>query len=54
MKFRCDYFEEFNKSDCGPIYLADKSSLKPVGKGTIRFKLLNLPDFVLHDVLFIP
>ena len=23
-------------------------------KGTILFKLPNLPDFVLHDVLFIP
>ena len=54
MTFRRDYFEEFNKSDCGLIYLATKSSLKPIGNGTIRFKLPNLPYFVLHDVLYIP
>ena len=54
MTFWHDYFEEFQKVDYGPIYLVDKSILKPIGKGTIWFKCPNLSDFVLHDVLFIP
>jgi hypothetical protein len=36
------------------VYFADRSSLKPSGMGTIRLKFLGLPDFLLHNVLYLP
>jgi hypothetical protein len=36
------------------VYFADKSNLKPSGMGTIRLKLLGFPDFLLHNVLYLP
>eukprot|EP00253_Pinus_taeda_P016850 PITA_16850 len=36
------------------LYFADQSKIKPSGLGTIRLKLLGLPDFLLHHVLYLP
>ena len=30
------------------------SSLKPMGIGTIRIKSPGFPDFILHDVVYLP
>jgi hypothetical protein len=54
MTFRRDFFEEFTDNVDGAVYFADKSKLKPSGLGTIRLKLPGLPDFLLHDVLYLP
>lgn len=52
MNFIRDFFEEFTDNVDGSIYFAYKSKLKPSGLGTIGFKLLGLPDFLLYDVLY--
>jgi hypothetical protein len=54
MTFQRDFFEDFNDNVDGIVYFADKSSLKPSGMGTIRLKLPGLPDFLLHNVLYLP
>jgi hypothetical protein len=43
MTFQRDFFEDFN----------DKSSNKPLRFGTIGLKLPGLPDFLLHNVLYL-
>jgi hypothetical protein len=53
MTFVRDFFEELNDNVKGALYLVDKSSLKPMGIGTIRFKLPRFLDFFLHDVLYL-
>ena len=47
-------FEEFTNKVDGAVYFADKSKLKPLGLGTIRLKLVGLPDHILHEVLYLP
>lgn len=54
VNFRRDFFEEFADNVYGVVYFADKSKLKPSGLGTIRLKLSGLPDFLLHNVLYLP
>jgi hypothetical protein len=54
MTFQRDFFADFNDNVDGIVYFADKSSLKPSKIGTVRFKLLGFPDFLLHDVLYLP
>eukprot|EP00253_Pinus_taeda_P014404 PITA_14404 len=54
MTFRRDFFEEFTDNVDGIVHFADKSKLKPSGLGTVRLKLLGLPDFLLHDLLYLP
>jgi hypothetical protein len=54
MTFRRELFEDFNENVYGIVYFADKSSLKPSGMGTIRLKLPVFPDFLLHNVLYLP
>jgi hypothetical protein len=53
MTFQRDFFEDFNDNVDGIVYFADKSSLKPLGMGTIRLKLPGLPNFLLHNVLYL-
>jgi len=53
MTFSKDFFEEFSDNVDGAIYFVDKSKLKPSGLGTIRLKVLGLPYFFLHDVLYL-
>jgi hypothetical protein len=53
MTFQRDFFEECYDNVDGVVYFADKSSLKPSGMGTIRLKLPELPDFLLHNVLYL-
>eukprot|EP00253_Pinus_taeda_P014343 PITA_14343 len=54
MTFTRDFFEEFTDNVDGAIYFAHISKLKPSGLDTMRLKLLGLPDFLLHDVLYLP
>ena len=54
MTFRKDYFEEFNDNENGIVYVADKSSLKPRGIGSIKLKVSGFPDFVLNNGLYLP
>jgi len=54
MTFRRDFFEEITDNLDGVVYFADKSKLKPSGIGTIKLKLLGLPNFLLHHVLYLP
>ena len=54
MTFKRDFFEEFTDNVDRAVYFADKSKLKPSGLGTIRLKMPGLPDFLLHDVLYLP
>jgi hypothetical protein len=54
MTFRRDFFEDFNDNIDGIVYFANKSSLKPSRIGTIGLKLPGLPNFLLHDVLYLP
>ena len=54
MTFRRGFFETFSDDIDGVIYFADKSQIKPFGIGCIRLKTLNLTNYVLHDVLYIP
>eukprot|EP00253_Pinus_taeda_P003798 PITA_03798 len=53
LTFRRDFFEEFTDNVDGAVYFADKSKLKPLGLRTIKLKLLGLPNFLLHDVLYL-
>lgn len=53
MNFRRYLFEEFTDNTDGAIYFADKSKFKPPRLGIIRLKLPGLPDFLLHDVLYL-
>ena len=54
MNFMRFIFEEFTDNVDGVVYFVDKSKLKPSRLGTIRLKLLGLPEFLLHDVLYLP
>jgi hypothetical protein len=54
MAFRRDFFEDFNDIVDDVVYCVDKLCLKPSGMGTIRLKLLGLPTFLLHNVLYLP
>jgi hypothetical protein len=54
MTFQRDFFEDFNDSVDGVVYFAYKSSLKPQGIGIVMLKLHGLPNFLLHDVLYLP
>jgi len=54
MTFRRVFFEEFTDNVDGSVYFADELKLKPSGLGTIRLQLHGLPDFLLHDVLYLP
>ena len=54
MTFRKDCFEEPNDIKNDIVYLAETSSLKPRGIGSIRLKLSGFLDFVLKNVLYIP
>ena len=54
MTFRRDFFEEFTNNFDAVVYFVDKSKLKPSGLGIIGLKLPGLPDFLLHDVLYLP
>ena len=53
MTFRRDFFEEFSDNVDGAVYFVDKSKLKPSELGTIKIKLAGLPDFLLHDVIYL-
>jgi len=46
-------FEYFNDNVDGIVYFIDKSNLKPSGIDTFKLKLPKIPDFLLHDVLYI-
>ena len=54
MTFKGDFFETFSDDIDGVIYFADKSQIKPYSIGFICLKILNLADYVLQDVLYIP
>jgi hypothetical protein len=54
MTFQRDFFEDFNDNVDSIVYFVDKSSLKPLGIGTVMLKLLRFPTFLLHDVLYLP
>jgi hypothetical protein len=54
MTFQRDLFEGFNDNVDGMVYFENKSSLKPLGMGTIKLKFLGLPYFLLHNVLYLP
>jgi hypothetical protein len=54
MTFQRDFFEELNENVDGAVSFVDGSSLKPMGIGTIRLKLLGFLDFLLHNVLYLP
>jgi hypothetical protein len=54
MTFRKDFFEDFNDNIDDIVYFADKSSLKPSGIGIVGLKLPRFPDFLLHNVLYLP
>jgi hypothetical protein len=54
MTFRRDFFEDFDDNVDGIVYFADKSNLKTSEMGTIRLKLPELPNFLLHNVLYLP
>jgi len=54
MTFHKYFFEELNDNVDGAVNFVDGSSLKPMGIGTIRLKLLGFPEFLLHDVLYLP
>lgn len=54
MKFTQDFFETFNDDIDDVIYFVDKSQIKPSSIGSSHLKILNLEDYVLHDVLYIP
>jgi hypothetical protein len=45
MNFWRDFFEELNDNVEGAVNFVDGSSLKPMGIGTIRLKLLGFPRF---------
>jgi hypothetical protein len=53
MTFQRDLFEYFNDNVDGIVYFVDKSSLKPLGIGIIRLKLLGLPYFLMRDVIYL-
>lgn len=53
MNLQSGFFEDFNDNVDGMVYFADKASLKLLGLGTIKLKLLGFPNFLLHDVLYI-
>lgn len=54
MTFRWDFFETYSDDINGVIYFADKSQIRPSRIGSIHLKIPNLPNYVLHDVLYIP
>jgi hypothetical protein len=54
MTFQRDFFEDFDDNVDGIVYFVDRSSLKSSGMGTIMIKLHGLPDFLLHNVLYLP
>jgi hypothetical protein len=54
MTFQRDLFEDLDDNVDGVVYFANRSSLNPLGMGTIRLKLPRLPDFLLHNVLYLP
>ena len=47
MTFQREFFEEMNTNIDGAVYFANKSSIKPLGIGTMRLKLPGLPDMIL-------
>jgi hypothetical protein len=49
MTFWRDFFEELNDNVEGAINFVYRSNLKPIGIGSIRFKLPGLLDFLLRD-----
>jgi hypothetical protein len=53
MTFRIDFFEDFDDNVDIVVYFANRSSLKPLGMGTIRLKLHGLLDFLLYNVLYL-
>jgi hypothetical protein len=53
MAFQRYFFKYFNENVDGIVYFVDKSSLKPLGIGTIMLKMLGLLNFIMHDVLHI-
>jgi hypothetical protein len=53
MTFQRDFFEDFDENVGGVVYFVDRSSLKPSGMGTVRFKLPRLQNFLLHIVLYL-
>jgi hypothetical protein len=54
MTFQRYFFEYFDDNVDGIVYFADRSSLKPSRMGTIRIKFPGLPNFLLHNVLYLP
>jgi len=54
MTFRRYFLETYIDDINGVIYFANKSQIKPSGIGSIHLKILNLPNYVLHDVPYIP
>jgi hypothetical protein len=54
VKFRKDLFEDFDENVDGIVYFSYRSSLKPSGMGTIRHRLHGFPNFLLHNVLYLP
>jgi len=51
MSFCIEVFEEMNTNTDGAVYFVDRSSIKPIGIGTMRHKLLGISDMLLRDVL---
>jgi hypothetical protein len=54
MIFRRYFFKDFNDNVDGVVYFVDRSSLKHSGMGTIWLKMFGLPDFFMHNVIYIP
>ncbi len=48
------FFEDFTDNVDGSLYFANQSKIKPSGLGTIRVKLPNPLDIILHHVLYLP
>ena len=53
MSFGRYFFEEFSDNVDGAFYFSDKSKLKPSWLDTIMLNSPCLPDFLLHDVLYL-
>jgi len=54
MTFHKYFFEYLSDNVDGLVYFEKKLKLKPSKIGTIMLKLIELPDFPLHDIFYLP
>jgi len=54
MTFQRYFFEDFDDNVYGVVYFANRSSIKPLGMGTIKLNFPRLTDFLLCNVLYLP